>query len=128
MKNTTLHTFLVAIAFAALLSGISATGIYAGSTDNKEGMALDQYHASRDVACADCHGENTQRQTVPMVKCLECHDTAELAEKTAGIKPTNPHKNRHYDTEADCNLCHHQHRKSENFCLPCHARFDFVVP
>lgn len=128
MKNNTMNKSLFAIAIAALLSGISATGIYAANTDNKEGIALDQYHASMDVVCTDCHGENTQRQAVPMVKCLECHDTTELAKKTAGIKPTNPHKNRHYDADADCNLCHHQHRKSENFCLPCHGRFDFVVP
>lgn len=50
------------------------------------------------------------------------------AVKTADIKPTDPHKNRHYNTEADCNLCHHQHGKSENFCLPCHDRFNFHVP
>jgi hypothetical protein len=46
----------------------------------------------------------------------------------SNAKPRNPHENRHYGTEADCNLCHHQHKKSENFCLPCHQRFDFVVP
>lgn len=63
-----------------------------------------------------------------MLTCLECHDTDELAEATAELKPTNPLKNRHYDTGADCNLCHHQHRASVNFCLPCHVRFDFDVP
>jgi len=128
MKNNTLHTFVFAVACTIFLGGISATGVYAASTAKKQVVALDAYHAKMDVTCADCHGDENQRHAVPVIKCLECHDTTELAEKTANVKPTNPHKNRHYSTEADCNLCHHQHKKSENFCLPCHARFDFVVP
>jgi uncharacterized paraquat-inducible protein A len=27
-----------------------------------------------------------------------------------------------------CNLCHHQHEKSENYCAQCHSNFDFKVP
>lgn len=127
MKKNILHKFLLATALTILAAGISATAVYAAS-DKKEAVALDQFHAGMDVTCADCHGDDVQRQPVPMVKCLECHDTKDLAEKTAAVEPTNPHENRHYGTEADCNLCHHQHRKSENFCLPCHVRFDLDVP
>lgn len=128
MKNNTLHKVLYASAFTILLGGIFANGIYAKSTAEKQVVALDEFHASVDVKCADCHGDENQREAVPMIKCLECHDTTELAEKTADVTPTNPHENRHYGTEADCNLCHQQHKKSENFCLPCHGRFDFIVP
>ncbi len=128
MKNTTLHTFVFAIACIIFLDGIFASGAYAASTPEKQVITLDEFHANADVGCADCHGNKNQRAAVSMVKCLECHDTKELAEKTANVKPTNPHNNRHYSTEADCNLCHHQHKKSENFCLPCHARFDLIVP
>ncbi len=128
MKNKILCKFLFAVTFTLLVGGIFASGVYAANTAKKQVGTLDEFHAKADVTCADCHGDVSQREAVEMVKCLECHDTAELAEKTANVKPTNPHKNRHYNTEADCNLCHHQHKKSENFCLPCHGRFDFVVP
>lgn len=128
MKDKILYKFLFAVTFTLLLGGIFANGVYAASTAKKHVGALDEFHAKTDVQCADCHGDESQRAAVPMVKCLECHDTTELSKKTAAVKPTNPHNNRHYSTEADCNLCHHQHKKSENFCLPCHGRFDFVVP
>ena len=128
MKSKILHKILFAVAFTILAGGISATGIYAANSDKTPAGLLDEFHAGNDIACADCHGDDNQREAVPMIKCLECHDTEELAERTADFEPTNPHKNRHYNTEADCNLCHHQHKTSENFCLPCHARFDFIVP
>lgn len=89
---------------------------------------LGKPHAASGVKCGDCHANVKKPQAVPMEKCLSCHgDTKTLAAKTANVKPVNPHESRHYGTEADCNLCHHQHRKSENFCLDCHNRFDFRV-
>lgn len=127
MKTNTLHKLLFVTACALFLGSTFASGIYA-ATAERHVVPLDEFHASVDVTCADCHGDDKKREAVPMVKCLECHDTQDLADKTANTTPTNPHKNRHYSTEADCNLCHHQHKKSENFCLPCHGRFDFVVP
>lgn len=50
-----------------------------------------------------------------------------LTASTAGVKPTNPHNSPHYGKHADCNLCHHQHEKSENYCTQCH-KFDFKLP
>ncbi|MBW2098891.1 MAG: cytochrome c3 family protein [Deltaproteobacteria bacterium] len=32
----------------------------------------------------------------------------------------NPHNSPHYGADLDCNFCHHQHSKSENFCAQCH--------
>lgn len=128
-ENQQIYKRLLFATLTFLSICIVAGTVYAASgTTEKKGVQLDALHADNDVTCTDCHGEQTQREAVPMIKCLECHDTAELAEKTAEMKPTNPHKNRHYNEEADCNLCHHQHRKSENFCLPCHLRFDFKTP
>lgn len=67
-------------------------------------------------------------EPVEMSQCVTCHGaTAKLAEKTKDIKPSNPHTSPHYGTDLDCNLCHHQHAKSENYCVQCH-KFDFVVP
>jgi hypothetical protein len=85
-------------------------------------------HALSGVQCSQCHGNTKHYAPVAMNKCLSCHgDTKELAKKTADVKPHNPHESRHYGTEADCNLCHHQHEKSVNHCGECHP-FRFVVP
>ena len=77
--------------------------------------------------CASCHGKE-DRQAVPMLKCVQCHNTEKLAAKTADVKPVNPHNNRHFATETDCAKCHHVHQKSENLCISCHPRFDLVTP
>ena len=130
MKNKTLHGagVLFAIVLAMLLWGVPGSGVSVAGMEKKPIGNLDEFHADNDVTCAGCHDGAEKKAAVEMSKCLECHDTTALAEKTAAVSPTNPHENRHYSTEADCNLCHHQHKPSENFCLPCHARFDFQVP
>lgn len=125
MKNKTLQKFLFSFSFLMFLAG----GAYAADTAKMENSALGKLHAEQGIDCAQCHDNVKNPEPVSMEKCLSCHgETAKLAEKTANVKPNNPHENRHYGTEADCNLCHHQHKKSENFCLPCHPRFAFAVP
>ncbi|PKN71086.1 MAG: flavodoxin [Deltaproteobacteria bacterium HGW-Deltaproteobacteria-12] len=85
-------------------------------------------HALKGVKCEQCHGKVKKPEPVEMSKCIACHGaTAKLAEKTAKIKPHNPHTSPHYGTELDCNLCHHQHTKSENYCAQCH-KFNYIVP
>ena len=85
-------------------------------------------HTLRGIKCEQCHGKVKKAEPVEMAKCIQCHgETAKLAEKTEKVKPANPHRSPHYGTDADCNLCHHQHAKSENLCAQCH-KFDFVVP
>lgn len=130
MKTKILHLnkllFMISLTF--FLGVFFVCSLQAATSEKKQTALLDELHADKGIACADCHGNEGQRDAVAMLTCLECHNTAELAEATAEVKPTNPHKNRHYSTEADCNLCHSQHKKSENFCLPCHASFDFIVP
>lgn len=121
MKTKTMH-MLVFVFAVALLGGAFAGSVLAAD------VQLDQFHASNGVTCNDCHGDQAKREPVAMIKCLDCHDTAAVAKATADLEPTNPHDNRHYSTETNCNYCHHQHRQSENFCTPCHLRFDFDVP
>lgn len=91
-------------------------------------QTLVKVHTQNGVKCADCHGKAKKPAPVEMDRCVTCHDTKELAAKTANVQPQNPHENRHYGTELDCNKCHHQHKKSENFCLQCHPTFKFAVP
>jgi hypothetical protein len=115
----------------ALLAGVVLAGAASAATGGNagDGDLLGKRHAAAGIKCAGCHGNAKKPQAVQMEQCLTCHgDTAKLAAKTAGAKPLNPHESRHYGTDADCNICHHQHRKSENFCLDCHPRFGFTVP
>lgn len=102
-----------------------APGQGAGSLKGK--IYGSHLHALRGIKCAMCHGQVKTPEAVEMNQCVTCHAAAKLAEKTKGIKPSNPHTSPHYGTDLDCNLCHHQHAKSENYCLQCH-KFDFIVP
>jgi hypothetical protein len=116
--------WLVGLAIAALGSGWATA---APVVKAKEARLTK--HAERGVTCVQCHGKATKKEAVPMAQCLGCHgETKDLAARTAKVKPTNPHENRHFGTEADCNRCHHEHAKSENLCLDCHLRFGFKVP
>jgi hypothetical protein len=101
---------------------------------NKENLNLtgklpgSHHHQLADVNCVKCHGKTKTPEALTMEQCVACHgSTAKLAEKTKDVKPTNPHTSPHYGTDLDCNLCHHQHAKSENYCAQCH-KFDFKTP
>lgn len=84
-------------------------------------------HQLSGIDCVKCHGKAKKIESVNVKQCLTCHDANKMAEKTAKVKPENPHTSPHYGTALDCNVCHHQHEKSENFCSQCH-KFDFLVP
>lgn len=91
-------------------------------------MPNSHHHLLAGVNCVKCHGKTKTPEALTMEQCVACHgSTAKLAEKTKDVKPTNPHTSPHYGTELDCNLCHHQHAKSENYCAQCH-KFDFKTP
>ena len=118
--------------FAMLLAlglGIGATAIAREAKTVRPAAApTTSAHAAKGVACKGCH-ETRKPQPVAMTKCLTCHgDTKAIAQRTANVKPTNPHNSRHYGTEADCNSCHHQHKTSESLCADCHPSFKFKVP
>jgi hypothetical protein len=98
-----------------------------GASTLRGKMPASHIHQFAGVNCAKCHGKTKKPEEVKMKQCVACHNTDKLAEKTAKVKPSNPHESPHYGRTLDCNLCHHQHGKSENFCSQCH-KFDFVVP
>jgi len=84
-------------------------------------------HQLNGVACSACHGKQRRASEVDQDKCASCHDRATLVRQTSAVTPKNPHTSPHYGAELDCNLCHHQHAKSENYCAQCH-KFEFRVP
>jgi len=87
-------------------------------------LPLSHVHQLSGINCEKCHGDLKKPGHVPFDICTGCHDMAELGAATVQVKPANPHESPHYGEYSDCNLCHHQHRKSENNCLQCHS-FNF---
>ena len=86
--------------------------------DNELNLTGSHHHMLSDVNCIKCHGKTDSPEALSMENCIECHNIAELIKKTEG--PDNPHFSRHYGSELDCNLCHHQHEESEMYCNKCH--------
>jgi hypothetical protein len=90
-------------------------------------LSLSHVHQLDNVTCKSCHANVRKPEAPPSTQCLTCHSGDAIFAATSNIKPRNPHGSPHYGKESDCNLCHHQHKKSENFCNECH-QFDFKVP
>ncbi len=89
-------------------------------------LPLSHTHLLEGVACEACHGTANPPEFVGTDRCLTCHKTDALVAATKDLKACNPHDS-HYGPQLDCDLCHHAHAASENFCNQCH-RFTFVVP
>jgi len=89
-------------------------------------LPLSHTHLLGGISCAACHGDADPPEFVGTGHCLTCHPTEQLVAATKDVKEGNPH-NSHYGPELDCDLCHHAHAPSENFCNQCHD-FTFVIP
>ena len=89
-------------------------------------LPLSHSHLLNGISCTACHGDADPPQFVGTGQCLTCHKPGDLIDATKDVEEANPH-NSHYGPELDCDLCHHAHRESENFCNQCHD-FNFVVP
>lgn len=85
-------------------------------------------HGLRGVTCAQCHGKGRAHAPATVEACLACHGTPEaLVQRTAAVKPENPHASPHWGPRMECSVCHRQHEKTVNWCAHCHT-FDFKVP
>lgn len=90
-------------------------------------IPLSHTHQLSGVDCDDCHETAKPAKPLKTAECLFCHGSYnEVVEGTAKLDP-NPHNSPHYGKELDCDLCHHQHSKSENFCAQCHE-WELIVP
>lgn len=90
-------------------------------------IPLAHVHLLSGVGCAKCHADLKDPAPTASKECLKCHDMDKVAAATAEMKPSNPHDSPHYGKTSDCNLCHHQHEKSENYCAQCHS-YKYNVP
>jgi len=86
---------------------------------------LSDKHKVAGIGCGDCHNGNPPKELAPTEVCTKCHgDQAKLANRTQKVIP-NPHES--HLGEVKCELCHHAHKPSENYCSTCHE-FNFKVP
>jgi hypothetical protein len=90
-------------------------------------LPLSHLHRLSGIGCSRCHLEGDSNADSAEDRCSACHDTTKLAAATKDLKPANPHDSPHYGKDMDCNLCHHQHTKSEDYCAQCHD-FAYRVP
>lgn len=108
---------------------LAALAIGAGLLCSTQAMSADfgaDRHVARGIQCASCHGKNNEVAYPSIEQCTTCHNPEQVAERTKGVKPQNPHVSPHYGKTLDCALCHLQHAKPENYCDQCH-QFGFKV-
>ncbi|HSD42833.1 MAG TPA: cytochrome c3 family protein [Burkholderiales bacterium] len=81
-------------------------------------------------ACEDSSAARaTDRGTTPSAQVFRRKDgRARPVGERGSAELKNPHNSPHYGRDADCNLCHHQHAKSENYCAQYHEKWAFKVP
>lgn len=90
-------------------------------------LSLSHVHLLSGVGCSKCHSDPKKPEPAAAKTCTACHEPAKVAAATAEVKPNNPHDSPHYGQNSDCNLCHHEHKKSTNDCAQCHS-FPFHAP
>ena len=114
-RSLSVHIFLLLsiLSFSARLTW----------AENK--LFLVDRHRNKGISCNGCHEENPPGKEPSIQTCLACHgDYSSLAKSTEKLK-VNPHGS--HDGDLPCNLCHHSHKKSEDYCIKCHV-FDYEVP
>lgn len=101
----------------ALLSALLLTAFCVQAADVP---TLKDWH--KNLSCTSCH--QTEVQTAPSSQtCLTCHESVDaVAQRTARLneRGINPHDNYHYGKNADCLMCHREHRASYDACNECH--------
>jgi hypothetical protein len=88
-------------------------------------LPLGHIHLLSGISCTDCHGMARPAQPPETPKCLSCH--SDYRNAALQVNKTLPHPHDSHMGDLDCELCHHQHLKSENFCSQCHW-WKYLVP
>jgi hypothetical protein len=114
----------LAVSFVFATADLMGAELTAGKGPTK--VTSSKHRQEAGMECADCH-EGTPIKPLSSTDCLSCHESFEaVAATTASSKP-NPHDSPHYGKALDCELCHHEHTPSENFCAQCHD-WSLTVP
>jgi hypothetical protein len=100
---------------------------HSGATSLRTKMPLSHKHKLNGLTCDQCHENIEPKKVVESSVCQTCHnDSQALIGATKGL-PINPHFSPHDGKTPDCNKCHHQHKKSVNYCAGCHG-LEYKVP
>jgi Cytochrome c3 len=92
-----------------------------GETSLRTKMPLSHKHKMEGMSCNDCHKEPAPYTAVSSNVCQGCHNDTKALFEAAKEVAVNPHFSPHDGKIPDCNKCHHQHKKSENYCSGCHG-------
>lgn len=83
-------------------------------------IPLSHMHQLEGVSCDKCHEDPASAEAADSAVCKVCHDDMKALYNATSEVGLNPHFSPHEGKTPDCNRCHHQHKKSENFCTGCH--------
>ena len=98
-----------------------------GQTSLRTKIPLSHKHKLKGLNCEVCHENSDPKKSVSSSVCQRCHNKPEtLIEATKKLQ-INPHFSPHDGKTPDCNKCHHQHKKSVNYCAQCHG-VEYKVP
>jgi hypothetical protein len=87
---------------------------------------LSKHKTHAELTCDDCHLNKPPKQ-LTTEQCFSCHGSFEEVAETTKDSDPDPHNSPHYGSTLDCDLCHHEHSVSENFCTQCHD-WELKVP
>jgi hypothetical protein len=117
-----LKHFKILIICISLLNSFYFSFSFAGA----EPSFLGDKHKVAGITCDGCHKENPPKERVSTAVCTKCHgDQAKVAQRTQKVIP-NPHDS-HLEN-VKCELCHHAHKRSEDYCITCHDFGYYKVP
>jgi hypothetical protein len=115
---------LTAICLMLFSTVSSGTGPVNDSETGKPFLSKHKKYA--ELTCKDCHPAPTPER-LRTEQCLSCHGSLEEVAGATKNSDPDPHNSPHYGPGLDCDLCHHEHSVSENFCSQCHE-WELIVP
>ncbi len=90
------------------------------SNSLNEKIPLSHMHQLAGITCKECHEDPASAEPVDSNVCKTCHNDMDALFSATSEVGLNPHFSPHEGEISDCNLCHHQHKTSENYCHQCH--------
>lgn len=109
------------------MAGGDCDSCHSGATSLWTKMPLSHKHKLNGLTCDKCHENTDPKKAVDASVCQTCHNDPQALLEASKELTINPHFSPHDGKIPDCNKCHHQHKKSVNYCAGCHG-LDYKVP
>ncbi len=111
----------------AEMKGSDCDSCHSGETSLRTKMPLGHKHRLNGLTCDQCHENIEPKKAVEASVCQRCHNDLKALIEASKALTINPHFSPHDGKTPDCNKCHHQHKKSVNYCAGCHG-LEYKVP